>query len=65
MNRTGIFLGTFLLALALNGCETVHKGGEAVGSVIGETTSAVGSVTDGGAKAVQGKEKPGDNPYGR
>ena len=63
MNRTGIILGNFLITLT--GCETVKAGGRQVRGVVGETANTVGPVTEGGAQAIQGKEKPQDNPYGR
>ncbi|MCK5015052.1 MAG: hypothetical protein KAS66_14675 [Candidatus Omnitrophica bacterium] len=54
-----------ILSVALAGCETVHKAGNATGSAVGETFNALGSVTEGGAEAVQGKTTPEENPYGR
>ena len=47
------------------GCETVHKVGETTGAAVGEVTNAVGSVTEGGAGAVQGKTTAKENPYNR
>ena len=54
-----------LCAVFLTGCESINKAGRATGSVIGETTNVVGSVTEGGAEAVQGKTTSKENPYGR
>jgi hypothetical protein len=47
------------------GCETVHKVGNTAGAVVGETANAVGSVTEGGAGAVQGEVTDAENPYNR
>ena len=61
-----ILLATLLLiSFAATGCEATKKAGNAAGSVVGETTNVVGSVTDGGAAAVQGKTTSEENPYGR
>ena len=54
-----------IFSVALAGCETVHKAGETTGKAVGETANAVGSVTEGGAEAVQGKTTPEENPYNR
>lgn len=54
-----------ICSVMLTGCETVHKAGNVTGKAIGETTNAVGSVTEGGAEAVQGKTAPEENPYDR
>ena len=54
-----------MFSIALAGCETVHKAGEATGAVVGEGANALGSVTEGGAEAIQGKTTPEENPYNR
>ena len=65
MNKLFVMIFVMVLSAGLMGCETVHKAGEATGTVIGETTNEVGSVTTGGAKAVQGKTTAEENPYNR
>lgn len=47
------------------GCETVKEGGRTVGRGIGETANTVGTISEGGAEAVQGKTTDEENPYGR
>ena len=54
-----------ILSVALTGCETIHKAGETTGAVIGEGANALGSVTEGGTEAIQGKTTPEENPYNR
>lgn len=54
-----------MLSVVLIGCETVHKAGETTGAAVGEGANALGSVTEGGAGAIQGKTTPEENPYGR
>lgn len=54
-----------VFSVATAGCETVHKAGRATGKAVGETTNALGSVTEGGAEAVQGEVTPEENPYDR
>lgn len=51
--------------MAFIGCETVNKAGNKTGEVIGETMNTVGSVTEGGAEAVQGSVTSEENPFGR
>jgi hypothetical protein len=53
-----------LCVVTLVGCETVKQGGRKSGEIIGEGANIVGSVTEGGADAIQGKTNE-DNPYGR
>ena len=53
------------LSVALTGCETVHKAGETAGAVVGKGANTLGSVTEGGAEAIQGKTTPEENPYNR
>ena len=65
MYRTEIILGITLLAFILTGCETIKEGGRKVGAVAGETANTIGSVSEGGAEAVKGKETNAENPYGR
>ncbi|MBN1870412.1 MAG: hypothetical protein JW847_07565 [Candidatus Omnitrophica bacterium] len=64
MNKS-FMISFVILSMGLAGCETVHKAGNAVGTAVGATANAVGSVTEGGAEAVQGEVKPEENPYGR
>ena len=64
MNKI-LILSIILSSLAVAGCETTKKAGNATGEVIGEVTNVPGHVTDGGASAVQGKIKKEENPYGR
>jgi hypothetical protein len=54
-----------IIVVTMTGCETVRKAGETTGAAIGETMNTVGSVTEGGAEAVQGKTTPEENPYNR
>ena len=54
-----------VLCLGLGGCETVHKVGNTAGAAVGEGANAIGSVTEGGAGAVQGKTTSEENPSGR
>jgi len=51
--------------LAFIGCETINEAGRTTGKVVGETMNATGSVTEGGAEAIQGSIKTQENPYGR
>jgi hypothetical protein len=61
-----IFLmAAVLFSFVLMGCETVNKAGNAAGAVVGETANTVGSVTEGGAGAVQGEVTPEENPFNR
>ena len=62
-NSYVIFL--LVLSVTLIGCETVHKAGRTTGAAVGEVTNAIGSVTEGGAEAVQGKTTEEENPYNR
>lgn len=55
----------FICVMAFIGCETVNKAGNKTGEVIGETMNTVGSVTEGGAEAVQGSVTSEENPFGR
>ena len=52
-------------SLVMTGCAATKKVGETTGNVIGETGNIVGSVTEGGAEAVQGKTTKEENPFGR
>lgn len=65
MVKNFLFILFIVFSIALTGCETVHKAGETTGKAIGETTNVLGSVTEGGAEAVQGKTTPEENPYDR
>jgi len=51
--------------LAFSGCETVNEAGRTTGKVVGEVMNIPGSVTEGGAEAIQGSIKDEENPYGR
>jgi hypothetical protein len=53
------------VSCVLMGCETVHKAGHTAGTAVGKTVNTVGSVTEGGAEAVQGKVTSEENPYDR
>ena len=59
------FIVCIFLSVAFTGCETVHKAGNATGAAVGEGANALGSVTKGGAEAIQGKTASEENPYGR
>ena len=60
------FLILFLLmAVTFTGCETVRKAGNKTGEVIGEGANTLGTVTEGGAEAIQGKTTSEENPYDR
>jgi hypothetical protein len=65
MVKKWTILFSLIICIALTGCETVHKAGNTTGAAVGETFNAVGSVTEGGAEAVQGKTTSEENPYGR
>jgi len=54
-----------LCSALLTGCTAAKKVGETGGQVIGETANITGSVTEGGAGAVQGKTTKEENPFGR
>jgi len=54
-----------LLVFTLIGCETVNEAGRTTGRVIGEGANTVGTITEGGAEAVQGSTTRAENPYGR
>jgi len=58
-------LMTLFLSLSLTGCETMHEGTTAAGSVLGEGAKVVGGVSEGGAEVIHGGETPEENPYGR
>ena len=55
----------FVVSVGLSGCETVHKAGNAAGAAVGEGANVIGSVTEGGAGAIQGKTTSEENPYNR
>ncbi|MCK5180158.1 MAG: hypothetical protein KAR32_11570 [Candidatus Omnitrophica bacterium] len=65
MVRNFLIVLFIIFSTVLAGCETVHKAGETTGAVVGEGASALGSVTKGGAEAIQGKTTPEENPYNR
>jgi len=54
-----IILALFFLL----GCETVHKGAQAVGEPIGQGAKAVGGITEGAAEGYSDKQT--ENPYNR
>ena len=56
---------TLISSLVFAGCETMHKGTTAAGSVLGEGAKVVGGVSEGGAEVMHGGEAPGENPYDR
>jgi len=47
----------------LLGCETVHKGAQAVGEPVGQGAKAVGGITEGAAEGYSDKQT--ENPYNR
>ncbi|MCB9748318.1 MAG: hypothetical protein H6755_07915 [Candidatus Omnitrophica bacterium] len=49
----------------MSGCETAHEATKKGGEYIGKTTAVVGGVTEGATDGYVGKEKSGENPYGR
>lgn len=59
------FIYLFIVVLAFSGCETVNEAGRTTGKVVGEVMNIPGSVTEGGAEAIQGSIKDEENPYGR
>jgi hypothetical protein len=59
------FVVLIIFTIALCGCETVRKAGETTGEVVGEGANTLGTVTEGGAGAVQGEVTSEENPYGR
>jgi len=63
--KSNLLFVLFILAMVSAGCETVKKGGRTVGRATGEVMDTVGTVTEGGAEAVQGKVTDKENPYGR
>jgi predicted small secreted protein len=65
MVKNFILVFSLICSVMLAGCETVHKVGNTAGAAVGEVTNAVGSVTEGGAEAVQGKTTAQENPYNR
>ena len=60
-----LFLSIMMILFLVTGCETTKKVGNTAGQVVGEGTNIAGSVTEGGAEAVQGKIRKEENPYGR
>ena len=58
-----LLFGAFIITAA--GCETVNEAGRTGGRAVGEVTNTVGTVTEGGAEAVQGTVTDEENPYGR
>ena len=55
----------FLSAVVLSGCETINEAGRTTGRAVGEVANTVGTVTEGGAEAVQGGVSKEENPYNR
>ncbi|MFA5272076.1 MAG: hypothetical protein WC412_07060 [Candidatus Omnitrophota bacterium] len=54
-----IILALFFLL----GCETVHKGAQAVGEPVGQAGKAVGGITEGAAQGYSDTQT--ENPYNR
>lgn len=65
MVRNFLIVLFMIFSTALAGCETVHKAGETTGAVVGKGANVLGSLTEGGAEAIQGKTTPEENPYNR
>ncbi len=63
--RNSLLIAAIVLCFGLMGCETAQKVGNTAGAAVGEGANVIGSVTKGGAEAIQGKTTPEENPYDR
>ena len=63
--RTKLTVIILIFIFGLLGCETVNKGAETAGEVVGKTTKVLDKVSEGAVDGYLGKDAPSDNPYNR
>lgn len=66
INKTfSLWVVIALCSLWILGCEATKDVGRTSGRIVGEGSNIVGSISDGGAEAIQGKITENENPYRR